>query len=351
MKKYQVVETSENFNHAGSKATQDIAAIADGLGYRRLTVRMNTTRDTKIAKLQRQMGYLKDWEQCLKSVEDGAIILLQHPFHYPQLTRERTLSQLKEKKHVKYICLIHDVEELRAFRYNDYYEREFEFMMKIADVWIVHNERMKAFFIERGAPEERLVSLDIFDYLQEDLQKSVPAYENSITVAGNLDTAKCGYIGQLGQLSDVEIHLYGMNYNAKMDKYRNIHYFGSFPSDEIPDKLKSGFGLVWDGESVDGCVGQSGQYLRYNNPHKLSLYLSSGLPVVIWKEAAEAAFVTQHGVGICVDSLHELTALFKRMDQTEYAGYIDSVKQIASRLRTGQFGRTAILRAESILKV
>ena len=31
MKKYQIVEISENYNHAGTKATQDIAEVADVL--------------------------------------------------------------------------------------------------------------------------------------------------------------------------------------------------------------------------------------------------------------------------------------------------------------------------------
>ena len=91
-----------------------------------------------------------------------------------------------------------------------------------------------------------------------------------------------------------------------MRQYPNINYHGSFGVDEIPSKLTRGFGLVWDGDSLDGCRGQSGQYLRYNNPHKLSLYLSSGLPVVIWTGAAEAGFVREHGVGLCVDSLNDL---------------------------------------------
>lgn len=61
MKKYQIVEISENYNHAGSKATQDIAEIADQLGYQRIIVRMNTTKKTKLAKVKRQIGYRKDW--------------------------------------------------------------------------------------------------------------------------------------------------------------------------------------------------------------------------------------------------------------------------------------------------
>lgn len=159
MKKYQIVEISENYNHAGSKATQDIAEIADQLGYQRIIVRMNTTKKTKLAKVKRQIGYRKDWANCLKTVEDNSVILLQHPFHYPQLTREKTLSELKKNKHVKFICLVHDVEELRAFRYNDYYKGEYDFMLQIADVLIVHNDAMKQYFVKQGISEKKIVTL------------------------------------------------------------------------------------------------------------------------------------------------------------------------------------------------
>lgn len=349
MKKYQIVEISENHNHAGTKATQDITEIADQLGYERVMIRMNTTKKTKLAKVQRQIGYRKDWAECLKKVEENAVILLQHPFHYPQLTREKTLMELKEKKHVKFVSLIHDVEELRAFRYNDYYKGEFDFMLRIADVWIVHNAVMKQFFIECGVPEEKIVTLGIFDYLQSGNVDRKPQFERSITVAGNLDTEKCGYVGQLGQLSGVQVKLFGMNYDKKMDQCENVRYYGSFPTDEIPGKLTGGFGLVWDGAGIDGCIGQSGQYLRYNNPHKLSLYLSSGLPVIIWKEAAEAAFVKTQGVGICVESLKELSTIFEMLDENTYNGYAEAAQVLSEKLRTGQFGRKAIRTAEDIL--
>lgn len=349
MKKYQIVETSENFNHAGSKATKDIADIADTLGYSRINIRMNTTKLTKVAKVQRQVGYFHDWKNCEHEMEDNAVVLLQHPFHYPQMTRERTLLKLKEKKHIRFICLIHDVEELRAFRYNEYYRKEFEFMIKIADAFIVHNDVMMKYFLDLGIPRTRVVNLEIFDYLQKSEMSGNPKYEKAITIAGNLDTTKCGYIGQLGKLCGVDVKLFGPNFDEQLKSYANIHYYGSFPADEIPSKLTGGFGLVWDGKSIDGCIGQSGQYLKYNNPHKLSLYLSSGIPVVTWKGAAEAAFVEKHNVGICVESLLELTEIFETMNQDVYLRYAAAARQLAPQLRSGQYGKEALLKAEKIV--
>ena len=178
---------------------------------------------------------------------------------------------------MKYISLVHDVEKLRGFRYNDYYAREFRTMLELMDVLIVHNDRMAAYFVDLGIEPERIIKLDIFDYLQTDYKKSVPAFEKEITVAGNLDTVKCGYIGQLHQLNPMKVRLFGPNFDEKLASYGNIQYGGNLRPDEIPLRLDRGFGLIWDGSSIEGCLGDAGQYLRYNNPHKLSLCLSSGI--------------------------------------------------------------------------
>lgn len=89
---------------------------------------MRTTKAGYLAKVQRQVGYYIDWNNCYQAITEGSVVLLQHPFHYSQLTREKLLYKLKKEKKVKFISVVHDVEELRAFRYNDYYKREFEVM-------------------------------------------------------------------------------------------------------------------------------------------------------------------------------------------------------------------------------
>ena len=97
-------------------------------------------------------------------------------------------------------------------------------------------------------------------------------------------------------LKDVKVNLYGMNYDTELDACENIHYYGSFAADEIRiSSIRVWSGLGW--RQYQWMSGEAGQYVRYNNPHKLSLYLSSGLPVVIWENAAEAEFVKRYGLG------------------------------------------------------
>ena len=349
MEKYQIVEVTEAANHAGTKATADVTKIAERLGFKQVKVKMDTSVESVTGKLKRQIGYFRDWSAAEKDIKKDSILLLQHPFHYKQLTRDHVLKKIKQKN-VKIISVVHDVEKLRSFRYNQYYEHEFQMMLELADAIIVHNDIMKKWFIEQGVDERKLVSLEIFDYLQEDASNKQIIYEKSIIVAGNLDTEKCGYIKELASLDGVKIHLYGPNFNDELMKTGNVEYHGSFPVDEIPKKLSCGFGLVWDGQSIVGCTGRSGQYLKYNNPHKLSLYLSSGLPVVIWKKAAEADFVAKNGVGILVDSVQEMSDILGKMQITEWKTISENVMKVAKKLISGHYMNAALREALEIIK-
>lgn len=341
MNKYQIVEIEGSHQHAGTKATSDIQAIAEELGYKSVYIKMNTTVDSKFAKIKRQFGYYNDFNEAYKTIEKDSIVLLQHPFHNKQLTREKTLIKLKNEKGVKYISFIHDIEKLRKFRYNDYYEHEFEFMKNIANVLVCHNKIMKEFLVSEGIDEKKIVVLEIFDYLQQKRLIS-PKFEKSITVAGNLDVEKCAYIKDLSKLNGIDIHLYGPNFDERLNDFSNIHYHGSFPPNEIPNHLNVGFGLVWDGNSIDGCKGDSGQYLRFNNPHKLSLYLSSGLPVILWKDAAESEFVEKNNVGYCVKNLYQLNDIMNKISKQDYINIINNVQCLRKKLIEGYYSKKAI---------
>ena len=343
MKKYQITEITEKFNNAGTKANSDVACTARGMGFMEVPVRMNTTVHSIRGKLQRQAGYMKDWANAVRAIEPGSVVLLQHPFHHRQMTREKSLREIKKKK-VRYISFVHDVEELRGFRYSAYYEREFRTMLELADVLVVHNDVMKQWFMEKGAAEEKLVSLGIFDYLQEGVACE-KTFEKSLTIAGNLDRTKCGYLAELGKLRGIRFDLFGVNFDESMRDFPNVSYHGEYPMDVIPSRMTRGFGLVWDGNSAAGCSGEAGSYLRYNDPHKLSLYLSSGLPVVIWSGAAEADFVRKNGVGICTESLYQAEHMINTVTSEEYAEMCRNAERIAEPMRKGRYTETALREA------
>jgi hypothetical protein len=104
--------------------------------------------------------------------------------------------------------------------------------------------------------------------------------------------------------------------------------------------------LVWDGERTDTCSGEYGAYIAINNPHKVSLYLCAGIPVIIWSGAALVAFIAQNGLGLCVDSLQEIAAKIAALDPDVYAQMRKNTAQESARIRAGFYFDRALSQVE-----
>ena len=143
-------------------------------------------------------------------------------------------------------------------------------------------------------------------------------------------------------------NLYGPNYEGEKEN-DNIRYLGSFPPDEIPSVIEGKFGLVWDGEKLDTCEGGTGEYLKYNNPHKTSLYLVAGLPVIIWKKSAMAKFIEREKVGFTVNSLEEIKNKINSMTREEYDEMTANAKAVSARLSSGYYLKKALASCEKKL--
>ena len=136
--------------------------------------------------------------------------------------------------------------------------------------------------------------------------------------------------------------LFGPNFSPALIS-KHIEYRGSLPPDELAKELLTqSFGLIWDGDSSKECSGVYGEYLKYNNPHKTSLYLSSGMPIIIWREAALAEFVDRNKLGIVVDNLSQIKPILDKMTREEYQEIKSNTIKIAHKLRSGFYIRKAI---------
>ena len=145
-------------------------------------------------------------------------------------------------------------------------------------------------------------------------------------------------------MKNVDFNLYGFNFTEENAK--NLHYQGNFSPEELIENLEGQFGLIWDGGSIKTCSGFTGQYLKYNNPHKTSLYLSSGLPVIIWKEAALSPFIEENHLGFSVSSLEEIPEKLKKITKKDYSEMLKNVEKVAKKLKNGKFTEEALRKAE-----
>lgn len=121
-----------------------------------------------------------------------------------------------------------------------------------------------------------------------------------------------------------------------------ITYQGFVPSEDFIKSIDADFGLVWDGDSLDTCSGEYGQYLKWNSPHKVSFYLRAGLPLIIWKEAAVAPIIEEAGAGIAINSLKELDEKLANLTFDDIANLKQNAKRLAERLNHGHFLRQAL---------
>ena len=202
---------------------------------------------------------------------------------------------------------------------------------------------MKFELVKMGINPEKIVTLDIFDYLIPDFNENKIYDKDKILLAGNFDIRKTKYARKLPKEPKFEI--YGINFEHD-NLPNNVHYKGAFSPEELPNHLQGGFGLVWDGDSSDTCSGMYGEYLKVNNPHKASLYLASNFPIIVWRQSALADFVKKYNCGIIIDSLYEIAGILESMNEEKYQQLIDNCKIIGEKIRQGDYLKKALEECE-----
>ena len=347
--KYYVQEFQENEGvqrTAGVKARDDCEAIFVQLGGRPKPIVGRETAELGAARkmIEYRRAY-SQWKEILLSLEEGDELYIQFPLIHHTLFLQK-LFRRAEKKGAKIVLLIHDLETLRWIktanlsaltRLRIYLEETMA--LQSASYVVAHNKQMIRCLTEMGIPREKLIDLEIFDYLTQDrFTKKDRRITEPVIIAGTLRPHKAGYAYALPP--DVRFNLYGVGYEGASDE--RIRYFGSFPPDDLPAVLDGSFGLVWDGDSAETCSGAYGDYLRINNPHKTSLYLAAGIPVIVWTGSALAEFVRKHECGIAVDSLCELSERIAEMSETEYDSIRRQAEAVGEKLRRGYIKKKAL---------
>ena len=330
--------------NAGNKARNDVEEIVKREGYQPLLLTVEDWYQMGTVKAQRHKA--KALAQAFSQLKSGDQLLIQFPMLHHSFFTTRLVRKI-QRRGVQVYFIIHDLEALRyanldtvPLKHKIRVHLQESSLLKVADGVIAHNPIMKSVLVEKGLPKHKLVSLEIFDYLIPNYQeKDGLSKVQPIIVAGNLAQEKAGYLYQLP--ARPAYNLYGVGFDESR-ALANETYFGSFLPDELPAALEGGFGLVWDGDSAETCSGVFGEYLRYNNSHKASLYLASGFPLVVWKQSALSHFVLEKGCGIAVESLHDLKETIDNLSDADYQDLVDNAKRVGQEIRDGHYLKTAL---------
>lgn len=348
--KYYICEgsTTEGKYNATSKAREDAEDILNKNGYKPYSIHTtNYVKKNKLLKILQFFGYIKNyiiWKKEIKKIPDSSIVVIQYPIIYTALFFKKLLKKL-HKKNITTVALIHDLDSIRlekadGLRYKRAKYEDMELPKEFSYV-ISHNEKMTQKLLEFGVEKNKIINLNIFDYLSDTkIEMNKRGKDKPIIIAGNLSSAKAGFLNELDQIKKISFNLYGKGLDIALNK--NINYKGSFLPSELSKNLVGSFGLVWDGPSINKIDGTYGNYMKYNNPHKISLYISSELPVIVSSESALAQFVEKNKIGITVKSLKELENIIPKITEKEYSQMLKNIKKISIKIKNGEYLTEAI---------
>lgn len=274
----------------------------------------------------------------LRRIKKGDIIYVQYPVEEYFLW---IISKRIKSRGGKIVYIIHDVISIRG---DKLFVRNESKILNMADVLYVHTEAMQNKLIEKGVRVPMKI-MHVFDYYTRDNYRQINQEQKyTIIFAGNLE--KSLFIKEILYWSDnmkLRFNLYGLKPSFELGN----SYRGAFKPEKT-SIIEGGWGLVWDGDSVETCSGILGNYLRYNSPHKISLYLAAGIPVIVWEGSALSLWVKQKNVGITIHSLMEIEKCIDALTDTEYIGIINSVRGISSKIRNGELLKSLLAEDEDI---
>ena len=82
--------------------------------------------------------------------------------------------------------------------------------------------------------------------------------------------------------------------------------------------------------------------MKYNSPHKTALYLSAGIPVIVWKQAAVAEYVKKYHCGILINNLDEISIKLNDITRDNYLELVRNARLVGKQMRSGKFLLSAL---------
>jgi hypothetical protein len=338
MKKYELSQINKlpgyfKFN-AGTKARIDVDEI----------YRMNGFTVVYMPDIQKDKFLFWHLRRVLLALKIFFIIEPYSQVHiqHPAQGVIRQIIRLLKFKHIKTTLFIHDLD---YFRYNNKHRKQKEIkLFKMVDELIVPTPSMVE-EIRKNNVKTPCKIMYLFDYLCNDQACLQEKDYRTIVFAGNMK--KSPFLKKL--TSDTTWDLKAYLYGATDDTFPEnsvFSYQGCFDPNDISN-IKGAWGLVWDGDSIKTCQSNMGIYLRINASHKVSLYLASGKPIIVWDQSSLKDFVESHQIGISVSSLLDVPEKLNAISEATYEKFVENAQKIACKMKQGAFLSTCLSTNES----
>ena len=331
MKRWITKVIQEDSRDSVSKAREDVITLGHTMGYETTYIyRYQDANEDHYALHSRIDG-------ITAGILPGDLLVYQYP-SYNGIQFDRLFLTRMAHRGIIVSLFVHDIEYLRGA----VDQADEVAVFQSVHSMIIHGQAMKEALRSSGVTVP-LIQKEFFDYLHTGITVgSVKQSEiKQLVIAGNLN--KSSFLNEWP---------YPLPIMAFGDTDQRIHsssvqHMGSFSPNELIQKIpQNSLGLAWDTDLDHGGAYQ--QYTKYNSPHKISLYLSLGIPVVVWDQSGIAPIIKQKNVGITIATLDELPKIWETLSSDQMIQMKQNAITLSRQLTHGMFTRKSLLAAEMI---
>ena len=78
--------------------------------------------------------------------------------------------------------------------------------------------------------------------------------------------------------------------------------------------------------------------------------IATKIPIIIWKYAATAKFVSDNNIGIAVENLNDAVETINKIDEKHYKEMLNNISLINNKIKNGEFLSSAVEKALKIIE-
>lgn len=331
---YTIEEYVFNDFNASSKARKDVSYFILQNGF--VSIGKNDKTRIKNNKTAKILLAIRLYLKLLLSLSKHDTLFLQQSFAIL-----KPILFIKRIKRFRVVYLIHDLFSLRyssdtSVRQHHDEIRADMLTLSRCDYVIAHNSIMVD-KLRRFGCKSHLLSLDIFDYYTDAAVRTRKHEEGEqwkVSFAGYLPKSK--FLHTI----DTTTHSYDMIiYGAPTEAFESSTYKGSVEPDILPSVIEGHFGLIWEGGYH---LTPEDNYTRINNPHKMSMYIVAGLPIICWDKSAAARFVEANELGFSISSLDDIDERLHNISSSDYNRMVANCLAMRNSLVRGEHIKNVI---------
>lgn len=315
-------------------AVQNLSTSASNVGFREINYILyddlanNSTRRAEII------------EGLFSQVKPGDIVLLPFPLYILAMNfQKECIDFLKKMKNVKLIAFVLD---LHTWLYKGDYNPKTDFLLeqlRTFDLLIVPTKKFAGRLKKEGVSTPML-SFDFLDFIYNGPIKT-KNWKQKIYIASGRAISLKNYHGK------TDIVVIGSSNSTR----ENITVLPHRKAIELPQIFDGGFGAV---DLINNVTTNTNNYdwdsySAYTSPSKLSLYLASGLPVLVRSDSAVKELVERAGIGLIVDDLNDIDRVFEKLNENDYQKILKKVATYQRAVSTGYFAQRALLEGVAFL--